>query len=102
MADSLSRLPSNDDQVEQILREPWDLLDEARGYSDRLRSRRIKELEQLGAAEARVRQDYFGRYPIELLQNAHDACADGHIVGQAWFRVTDSALLVGNEGQAFD
>ncbi len=55
-----------------------------------------------GRRENAIRQSYSGRYPIELLQNGHDACADGQIVGKVWFVLTDSALLVGNEGVAFE
>src|SRR3954467_11038089 len=54
------------------------------------------------AAEERVRQDYTGRYPMELLQNAHDACAEADVVGAVHFVLTPTALLVANEGIGFD
>jgi Domain of unknown function (DUF3883) len=61
----------------------------------------LHRLEDAGRNEDRVRQEYTGRYPMELLQNAHDACADAGHVGPVQFVVTDSALLVANEGVAF-
>jgi hypothetical protein len=54
-----------------------------------------------GRYEDAVRQNYTGRYPIELLQNAHDACEDAGIVGTVTFVVTRGALLVANEGVPF-
>ena len=39
---------------------------------------------------------------MELLQNAHDALADGRVRGKVEFVVTDDALLVANEGVPFD
>ena len=54
------------------------------------------------AAEERVRQDYTGRYPMELLQNAHDACAEAGRRGRVQFRLSETALLVANEGIPFD
>jgi len=61
----------------------------------------VDNLEDLAESERRVRTDHTGRYPIELLQNAHDACADARIRGKAWFRVTSTALLVANQGVPF-
>jgi hypothetical protein len=39
---------------------------------------------------------------MELLQNAHDALADGRLRGTVEFVVTEDALLVANEGVPFD
>jgi hypothetical protein len=68
---------------------------------DEIRAQMVYEIEGAGDAEARVRQDYTGRYPIELLQNAHDACADADARGAVRFAVTNSALLIANEGVPF-
>lgn len=51
-----------------------------------------------GRRENAIRRSYSGRHPIELLQNGHDACDDGGTVGTVRFIVTDTALLVANEG----
>jgi hypothetical protein len=66
------------------------------------RRKYLDALEEGGANEARTRREYFDRYPVELLQNAHDACADADVVGVARMVVTPNALLVANEGHPFD
>lgn len=55
-----------------------------------------------GRRENAIRRSYSGRYPIELLQNGHDACDDGGTVGTVRFILTDTALLVANEGIGFE
>jgi hypothetical protein len=74
----------------------------ARDIPQRSRKKFVQNLEDLTESERRVRSDHAGRYPIELLQNAHDACADAGLRGKAWFRVTPSALLVANQGVPFN
>ena len=81
---------------------PWRLIESGASLEPEVRERRAAEIEDSGRAEQRVRSDYSGRYPIELLQNAQDACADAGIRGQAWFRVSETALLIANEGVPFD
>jgi hypothetical protein len=66
------------------------------------RRKYLHALEEGGATEARTRREYFDRYPIELLQNAHDACADAGMVGKARIVVTPHGLLVANQGRPFD
>lgn len=62
----------------------------------------LKTLDERGRAQELVRQQYTGRYPFELLQNANDAAADvgssGHTVR---FVLTESALIVCDEGCGF-
>ena len=81
---------------------PWRLIESGAALRPEVRERRAAEIEDSGRAEQRVRSDYSGRYPIELLQNAQDACADADMRGRAWFRVSETALLVANEGVPFD
>src|SRR4051812_35882261 len=61
------------------------------------RRKYLDALEEGGATEARTRREYFDRYPIELLQNAHDACADARMVGKAQIVVTQHGLLMANQ-----
>ena len=88
--------------VWNVLAAPWRLIESGASHESEVRERRAAEIEDSGRAEQRVRSDYSGRYPIELLQNAQDACADAGIRGRAWFRVSETALLVANEGVSFD
>jgi hypothetical protein len=81
-------------------RETW--LREQAPMSPAFRSQTVRDLEDLGNREESTQRDYAGRYPVELLQNAHDACSDAQIKGTVRFVVTDSALLVANQGQPFD
>jgi hypothetical protein len=62
----------------------------------------LHHIEDAGQTEIRTQTDYVGRFAIELLQNAHDACADAQREGAVRFVLTPTALLVANEGQAFD
>ena len=88
--------------VWSVLAAPWKLIVSTARHEPDVLERRAAEIEDSGRAEQRVRSDYSGRYPIELLQNAQDACADAGIRGRAWFRVSDTALLVANQGVSFD
>ncbi len=67
-----------------------------------MRATEVDRLHNAAAAEDRVRTDYAGRSVIELLQNAHDACADAGVTGRVWLVLTTSALIVANQGAAFD
>jgi Protein NO VEIN, C-terminal len=89
-------------QIQRALRRPWEHLQhQSTASSAEVRIQELHRLEDAGRNEDRVRQEYTGRYPMELLQNAHDACADARHVGSVHFVVTDSALLTANEGVAF-
>ncbi len=87
--------------IDRVLRAPWRHLVHQGSGTEQVRLTELQRLQNAGSAEDRVRSDYRGRYAIELLQNAHDACADAGIVGQAWLQLTPSALLVANEGVPF-
>lgn len=89
------------DSVEQAIKAPWTLLKHDGSGSDVVRLQARDNVEDAGRSEDRVRHDYAGRYPLELLQNAHDACADSQSRGTVRFAVTRSALIVANEGVAF-
>jgi hypothetical protein len=69
--------------------------------SDAVRRTELQRTQNARRAEDRVRSVYRGRYAIELLQIAHDACADARKVGEAWLRLTPSALLIANHGVPF-
>jgi len=62
----------------------------------------LKTLDERGRAQELVRQQYTGRYPFELLQNANDAAGDPGAVGRTVrFVLTDTALLVADQGAGF-
>lgn len=90
-----------DPRIKGALSDRWDWLAHQSTGSPAVIRKVIDDLEDAGRAEDRIRQDYTGRYPIELLQNAHDASADGGVVGAVRFVLTSSALLVANEGVPF-
>ena len=66
-----------------------------------LRSSALKSLDERGGAQELVRQQYSGRYPFELLQNANDAAIDSGTRGRAYFLLTDTALIVADNGSGF-
>lgn len=62
----------------------------------------LKSLRQRDAGAEIVREQYAGRYPLELVQNANDAVAtDGVEEARIKFVVTKSALLVADTGAGF-
>ena len=62
----------------------------------------LKTLDERGRAQELVRQQYTGRYPFELLQNANDASGDTGTQGHtAKFLLTETALLVADKGAGF-
>lgn len=61
----------------------------------------LKSLDERGAAQVLIRQQYSGRYLFELLQNANDAAAESGRGGQVRFQLTDEALLVADNGVGF-
>jgi uncharacterized protein DUF3883 len=61
----------------------------------------LKSLDERGRAQELVRQQYSGRYPFELLQNASDAAVEAGISGRACFTLTDTALIVADNGSGF-
>ncbi|WP_426940199.1 sacsin N-terminal ATP-binding-like domain-containing protein [Pseudarthrobacter sp. S6] len=66
-----------------------------------LRESALKSLDERGGAQELVRQQYTGRYPFELLQNANDAARDTGTRGRAHFLLTDTALIVADNGSGF-
>lgn len=87
-------------ELDEELDKPRHVLERA-AQDDVIREWVADQLEDLARAERRVRQDYGNRYPIELLQNAHDAAAEAGLVGRVWFQLTETALIVANEGEPF-
>jgi hypothetical protein len=88
--------------IKDALSDRWIWLDHQATGAPAVRRKARHDLEDAAGTETSTRIDYAGRYPVELLQNAHDACADGGVVGTARFVVTPHALLVANEGLAFN
>ena len=86
--------------VERLTREGLESLrdDVAHGRRDT----GLKSLDERGAMSEIVRDQYTGRYPLELIQNANDAeASEGSTGGQVKFVVTDTALLVADQGAGF-
>lgn len=102
LAQSLNDEWSGSPEQRQILLEPWDALLYAAGGTDTQRSGFRSQYLGNGNTELRIGDDTAGRYPTELLQNAQDASADADIEGSVWFAATPTALLVANQGIAFD
>jgi hypothetical protein len=93
--------PSDDALVEQLRDEELrNLRVQVDGGS---REVALKNLDERGIAQELIRQQYSGRYPFELLQNANDALAEalGGIGGSARFTITDKALVVADMGRGF-
>jgi hypothetical protein len=61
----------------------------------------LKALDERGRAQELVRQQYSGRYPFELLQNANDAAADTNRPGRVRFVLTDAAVIAADNGAGF-
>ncbi len=61
----------------------------------------FKSLYERGEGQELVRQQYTGRYPFELLQNANDAARDADMPGRAHFLLTETALIVADNGFGF-
>jgi hypothetical protein len=61
----------------------------------------LKSLYERGEGQELVRQQYTGRYPFELLQNANDAARDAGSRGRAHFLLTESSLIVADNGFGF-
>lgn len=66
-----------------------------------LDGRALKILDERGRAQELVRQQYSGRYPFELLQNASDAAVEAGISGRTCFTLTETALIVADNGSGF-
>jgi hypothetical protein len=60
----------------------------------------LRTLDQRGIAQELIRQQYTGRYPFELLQNADDAAAD-RASGTVRFHLSSDALIVADQGSGF-
>ena len=66
----------------------------------------LKTLDERGAAQSLIREQYTGRYPFELLQNANDAIgarrdSDSECLSQVRFVITSEALIVADTGIGF-
>ena len=62
----------------------------------------LRSLDQRGMAQDLIRQQYTGRYPFELLQNANDAAAGtARGAGTVRFVLTETALVVADQGAGF-
>lgn len=68
---------------------------------DGLHASAFKSLYERGEGQELVRQQYTGRYPFELLQNANDAAHDAGARGRAHFLLTNTALIVADNGFGF-
>lgn len=88
--------------IRKALRRRWDWLEHQAAGGEAVRQVTWQDLGDDGRRESSVRRSYSGRYPVELLQNAHDACDDAHTVGSVWFVLSDTALLVANQGVGFE
>jgi hypothetical protein len=68
---------------------------------DGLHASAFKSLYERGEGQELVRRQYTGRYPFELLQNANDAARDAETRGRAHFLLTETALIVADNGFGF-
>ena len=85
-----------------VLLGPWQHLQPMVDAAELAREEQRKQLESDYNAETNAEDDYAGRYPIELLQNAQDAAASSGLVeSTVWIHVSDTALLVANKGAPF-
>ncbi|UHJ57109.1 DUF3883 domain-containing protein [Mycolicibacterium fortuitum] len=66
-----------------------------------MREQMLKALDERGGAQELIRQQYSGRYPFELLQNADDAARESGKRGRARFLLTETALLIADNGTGF-
>lgn len=88
--------------IEQIAKQE---LDDARAAKDRgseAVEHYLSKVRDLAQARRYLKDDYTGRYPLELLQNVNDAIAQTGQRGHARFHVSDSALIVADTGGGFD
>ena len=90
-----------DKRIARIFSERDSWLEDIADLKVATRRQTIRDLEDAGNREDMTRRDYAGRYPLELLQNAHDACADAGRSGRTAITVTRNALLFANEGRPF-
>lgn len=61
----------------------------------------LKTLDERGGAQELIREQYSGRYPFELIQNADDAAAERGASGTVHFELTERALVVADNGTGF-
>lgn len=94
------------DRVHEILEE--ELASLTSEVEQGRRDKKLSDLDERGIAQELVRQQYSGRYPFELLQNANDAAAlaehqeiEDPRAGFVVFAATANALLVANGGKGF-
>ena len=80
-------------------------LNEARAARDRgpeAVEHYLSKVRDLAQARRYLKDDYTGRYPLELLQNVNDAVSRTGKRGRVRFHVSDSALIVADTGGGFD
>lgn len=65
------------------------------------RANLLKQLDERGRAQELIQQQYSGRYPFELLQNANDAAVDAGRPGRVRFVLTDRAVIAADNGAGF-
>lgn len=96
--------PVSETPAELVLRLTSDGLESLRDDVDAgRREHALKSLDERGGAQELVQDQYAGRYPLELVQNANDAAGSpGATGGRLQFVLTDSALLVADEGSGFE
>jgi hypothetical protein len=90
--------------VSRLLRDELSALTVA--FREDLSDHALLSLDQRGMAQELIRDQYSGRYPFELLQNANDAASarldDSDTQGlTVRFVITDTALLVADQGIGF-
>jgi len=73
----------------------------AAGVAAGRREHQLKSLDERGTGHLLVQNQYSGRYPFELLQNAADAAADTDHAGHVRFHLSSQALLVADNGIGF-
>lgn len=95
-------MPNTDPELDVVTRlREWELRPLRLMAADKLHVSAFKSLYERGEGQELVRQQYTGRYPFELLQNANDAARDADTRGRAHFLLTDKALIVADNGFGF-
>ena len=91
-----TRVPSEAEKIRALIEE-W--REEFGGEMPRARRDQLR-----GSANiySQLLEEHEDRYPVELIQNAHDACAEKAArAGKVWFVWSDSALHIADNGAGF-
>ena len=89
-------MPSEAEKIRALIDECWEAFggEMSRVMMDQLRGSANIYLQLL--------EEHEDRYPVELIQNAHDACAEKAArAGKVWFAWSDSALHIADNGSGF-